>query len=103
MLETEIGVMDQHGSKIVYEETLNDMLQLEEEMMKIGSLYLNKAEMLQHTNPSDSPSTMYDRGEVTLNLMESELELQLSKIQLIELLLEVYEHTCDPLESVRVL
>ena len=80
MLDSEISVMDQHGIRIVYEETLNDTLQLEEEMMKIGSHFLNKAEMLQHTNLSESPSTMMDRGEVTLHLMEAELELQLSKI-----------------------
>ena len=44
-------------------------------MMKVGSHYLNKAEMLQHTSSSESPSTMMDRGEVTLDLMQAELEL----------------------------
>jgi sialic acid synthase SpsE len=53
----------------VYEETLNDMLQLEEEMMKIGSFYLNKAEMLQHSSAAEQPSTMLDRGEVALHLL----------------------------------
>ena len=46
---------------------------------------------------------MLDRGEVALHLFEQELELQLTKASLIESLVEVYEHTCDPLESVRVL
>jgi hypothetical protein len=46
---------------------------------------------------------MLDRGEVALHLFEQELELQLTKASLIESLLEAYEHTCDPLESVRVL
>jgi hypothetical protein len=46
---------------------------------------------------------MLDRGEVTQELFESELELQLTKIELVEILMEVYEHTCDPLESVRIL
>ena len=46
---------------------------------------------------------MLDRGEVALHLFEQELELQLTKASLVESLLEVYEHTCDPLESVRVL
>jgi len=95
--------MDEHGIKVVYEEALNDMLQLEEEMMKIGSYYLNKAEMLHHSSASEQPSTMLDRGEVALHLLQGELELQLTKIELVEILLEVYEHSCDPLESVRVL
>lgn len=101
--DCEIAVIDQHGIRIVYEESLNDVVQLEEEMLKVGSHFLNKAEILQHTNPDESPSTMLDRGEVTLHLMESELKLQLLKIELVEILLEVYEHTCDPLESVRIL
>jgi hypothetical protein len=46
---------------------------------------------------------MLDRGEVTLHLWQAELELQVTKIKLVEVLLEVYEHTCDPLEAVRVL
>jgi hypothetical protein len=46
---------------------------------------------------------MLDRGEVALHLFEQELELQLTKASLIESLVEVYEHTCDPLESIRVL
>jgi len=102
-VDCELAVLDEHGIRVVYEETLNDMLQLEEEMLKTGSHFLNKAETLQHTAASEQPSTMLDRGEVTLHLMEAELQLQLTKIELVELLLEVYEHTCDPLESVRVL
>lgn len=99
----EIAVVDEDGTKIVFEEALNDMLLLEEEMLKVGSYFLNKAEFQQHTGASEQPSTMLDRGEVALNLFEQELELQLTKASLIETLLEAYEHTCDPLESVRIL
>ena len=103
-LDADICVMDEHGIKVVYEETLNDMVALEEEMLKIGSFYLNKAELLQHSTANDSQqSTMMDRGEVCANLLEGELELQVVKIELTEILLQVYEHCCDPLESVRVL
>jgi hypothetical protein len=44
LLEVELAVIDEDGSKIVFEEALNDMLLLEEEMIKIGSFFLNKAE-----------------------------------------------------------
>ena len=71
--------------------------------MKLGSHFLNKAELLNHTAASDQPSSMLDRGEMTAHLLECELMLQLAKIEVVELLLEAYEHTCDPLESVRLL
>jgi hypothetical protein len=103
LLKSTIYVLDEHGIKIVYEESINDMLQLEEEMIKIGSFFLNKAELEEHTSPTESPSTMLDRGEVAHHLFEQELELQLTKVMLVETLLQVYEHTCDPLESVRLL
>ena len=46
---------------------------------------------------------MLDRSEVTLDLLRLEFELQVNKIRLVELYLEAYEHTCDPLESVRII
>ena len=46
--------------------------------------------------------TLFPNLPKTLAL-QHELELQLTKIQLIEALIEVYEHTCDPLESVRLI
>ena len=46
---------------------------------------------------------MFDRGEVTVNLLEQEFELQINKIEVVQSLLEAYEHQCDPLESIRIL
>ena len=86
-IESEITVLDNHGIKVVYKEALNDMLQLEEEMIKTGSFFLNKAEFLQHTIDDESPATMLDRGEITLDLLSMEFELQIVKIQLVEVLL----------------
>lgn len=103
LTETEIKVLDEHGTPVIYEESVNDMMLLEEEMIKIGSYYLNKAELQQHMHSSEQPSTMLDRGEVAYQLLEFELQLQLAKASLVETLMEVYEHTYDPLESVRVL
>lgn len=75
LVKSEIAVLDEHGIRIVYEEAINDMLMLEEEMIKIGSYFLNKAELAHHTNTSEQPLTMLDRGEVALHLLEHELEL----------------------------
>ena len=46
---------------------------------------------------------MLDRAQVCMHLFESELEFQMKKIVTIEELLVAYEHTCDPLEAIRVL
>ena len=103
ILNCTISVLDAHGIQVVYEESINDMVQLEEEMIKIGSYFLNKAELAEHTSASEAPSTMLDRSEVAYHVFELELELQVTKVMLVETLLSVYEHTCDPLESIRVL
>lgn len=50
----------------MYAESLNDMLMLEEELVKIGSYYLNKAEVSQFECSSEPPSTMMDRGEIAI-------------------------------------
>ena len=102
-LETEITVLDEHGIAVVYREALNDLLLLEEEMMKIGSHYLNKAELDKHLGKREQPSTMLDRAQVCLQLFENELEFQLKKMVIIEDLLRAYEHVCDPLEAVRLI
>ena len=52
---------------------------------------------------SEQPSTMIDRGEIAHQLIGYEFEVQMAKAALVETLMEVYEHTFDPLESVRVL
>lgn len=46
---------------------------------------------------------MIDRGEVTQHLLDQELKLQVQKVELIEILLQIYENTCDPLECVRMI
>ena len=103
LFDSEIQVLDEHGIEVVYREALNDLVLLEEEMMKIGSYYLNKAELDKHLGAREQPSTMLDRAEIALHLFEGELEVQLRKIIIVEELLVAYEHVCDPLEAVRLL
>lgn len=79
------------------------MLLLEEELIKIGSFFLNKAEMSMHACAGEEQTSMLDRGEITLHLLQHELEFQAMKAKYIESLLEAYNHVCDPLESVRII
>ena len=37
-------VYDEFGIKIIYEESLNDMLELEEELIKLGTYFIEQAE-----------------------------------------------------------
>lgn len=62
LLNSEIKILDEHGIQVVYKEALNDMILLEEEMMKIGSHFLNKAELDKHLESEDAPSSMLDRA-----------------------------------------
>ena len=118
----EIQIINEFGQKIVYSESLNDLVELEEEMIKIGSYYINQHEYFQANNdiereiyasdlkpqaPSvaneERPSSMIDRAEIANDLFSKEFRFQFSKVKVIEQLLETYEHTFDPLESVRIL
>lgn len=40
-LNRDVVVFDEYGIKIIYEESLNDMLEVEEELLKIGTYYIN--------------------------------------------------------------
>ena len=91
-------------------------------MIKIGSFYINQYEYFQANNDiereiyandlkpnapavpnEERPSSMIDRGEIAYDLFQKEFRFQFAKVKLIEQLLEAYEHTFDPLESVRIL
>ena len=39
-------------------------------MIKIGSYFLNKAELAEHTSAAEGPSTMLDRSEVASHVFE---------------------------------
>lgn len=62
-------VYDEYGVKVMYEATLNDMLEIEEEMIKVGTYYINQAEFLEDTD-SKAPASAIDRLEVTMHLMQ---------------------------------
>ena len=46
----EVYVTNEYGMRIVYYEALNDMTELEEELTKIGSYYINKYEFVINNN-----------------------------------------------------
>ena len=46
----EVTIYNEFGQKIMYEEALNDMVELEEEMIKLGSYFINKHEYITAEN-----------------------------------------------------
>ena len=75
----------------MYSEAINDLVELEEEMIKIGSYYINQHEYFQANNDiereiynndlkpnapavpnEERPSSMIDRAEITLDLFQNE-------------------------------
>jgi len=115
----EVRVFNEFGQPIVYSEAITDLVALEEELIKIGSYFINQHEYLQANNDikraqaqeqtkignfdNARPSSMIDRSEIALDLLCLEHDFQFAKVLLVEKMLESYEHIYDPLESVRCL
>ena len=118
----EVQVLNEYGQKILYSEAVNDLVELEEEMIKIGSYFINQHEYYQANNDiereinvpgmkpdappvpnEERPSSMIDRAEIAYDLFTKECRFQFAKVKLVEALLETYENTYDTLDSVRVL
>lgn len=106
----EIYVTNEYGMRIIYYESLSDLSELEEELIKIGSFYINKYEFVLQNNEimgiefsNTRPSSLIDRPQIAIDLLEKEYKFQFNKVKLIEQYMEVYEHTYDPLESMRIL
>ena len=114
-----VRIYNEFGQPIMYDEAMSDMVALEEELIKIGSYFINQHEYLQASNDIETatastegmmdnktntrPSSMIDRQEIAIDLLKNELDYQFAKVELVEKLLESYEHIYDPLESVRCL
>ena len=85
----EVQILNEFGQKILYSEAINDLVELEEEMIKVGSYFINQHEYLQANNdietaaataggkgsePNARPSSMIDRPEMALDLLKCELD-----------------------------
>lgn len=97
--------------RVIYYEALGDMSVLEEELIKIGSYFINKYEFViknnevlePQLNDGARPMSLIDRPQIAMDLLEREYNYQFSKVGLIEQYMEIYEHSYDPLESMRIL
>jgi Fe2+ or Zn2+ uptake regulation protein len=76
---------------------MQDMKDLEDELLKIGSYYIQKHEYLVNTE-CNKAFPLVDRISLLEDLLQKELDFQFEKVQLIHAYMETYEHITDPLE-----
>ena len=89
--------MDDFGIHVLYDAAFVDMRSIEQEVLKICSFYINKAEpLLDNDLRNMYPSV--DRLKILDECLGYENEYQEQKIALVTAYLECYEHTSDILE-----
>ncbi|CDW83349.1 UNKNOWN [Stylonychia lemnae] len=98
----EVFVKDDFGLYIMYDCSFQDMKDLEEEILKIGSFYIAKHEILINTE-NEKPYPLIDRLSLMEDLLEMEQHFQFKKVQLIQTYMECYEHISEPLEQQRLM
>jgi hypothetical protein len=91
--QEEIQVADCAGAPIVYDAALTDLKLLEEHLLKIGTVFIDKA------RNNAKGHDLVDRWAVLLDLHECESAFQLAKRRLLDVLLEAYDHTLEPIHQ----
>ncbi len=89
-----VRIKDSRGNYIMFDATIKDMEQLENELGKIGTYYINKREELmvdteKHSNP------IIDRSQTILDLFTKEYEFLQAKFDLVNQLLACYDNITD--------
>jgi hypothetical protein len=89
-----IRIKDNKGNYILYEATLSDMKQLEEDLAKLGTYFITRREELV-ANTDKVPNPFVDRSQVILDLFTSEYDYLYSKFEYVSELMSIYENTTD--------
>ena len=95
-------VVDDFRVNVFYDIALQDMVLLEEELLRVGSHYITQHEVFAAMQGRPARATI-DRAALVETLLLSEADYYLEKVKLIQTLLDVYENVCDPLEQMRVI
>lgn len=100
---TEINlVKDDYGVHILYDSAFTDMRSMEQEVLKICSFYINKAEPILD-NDLRNMYPIIDRIKILDECLEYENKYQDAKLELITAYMECYEHISDLLEQHRMI
>ena len=92
-------IKDDFGSYVMYDSALSDMVDLEGELVKIGSFFIGKYEFYQAELPDSTPKASIDRLAMVEDLLEQESQFQEAKLHVVEALMECYESITDVVEQ----
>ena len=91
-----VHIQDSTGLHIIYDCAFDDVNELEQEIVSIGSYFIEKASLKhQKTNQDNDFIRKIDRFEILYNLWEYELTYLQYKRRLVDCFYEVYQHTLD--------
>ena len=93
-----IRIKDNKGNYIIYEASLSDMKQLEEEFCKIGTYYIQKKEKL-IVDVDVVPNPFIDRTQVILDLFMNEFDFLYAKFEYVSEMMTIYENSSDVFEQ----
>ncbi len=93
----EIFVIDDFGMYIIFDCALDDMINLDKEMLKIGTYFVKKNDTELDMKNYSFPMT--DRFQLLEDLYECEFQYQFQKTMIVMAYLECFEHISDPLEQ----
>ena len=93
-----IRIKDNKGNYIIYEASLSDMKQLEEEFCKIGTYYIQKKEKL-IVDIDVVPNPFIDRTQVILDLFINEFDFLYAKFEYVSEMMTIYDNSSDIFEQ----
>lgn len=88
-----VYVQDSTGLHIIYDCAFEDVNELEQEMISIGSYFIEKASLKNLKDPDYSRKI--DRFEMLYNIWEFEVNYLQIKRKLVDCFYEIYQHTFD--------
>ena len=100
----EVYVKDDFGIYIIYDCVFQDMKYFEEDLCKVGSYFIKKAEkLLDPSSGGERPFPARDRLEVIQDMLINEAKFNFAKVKLCQVYMECYEHVTDPLEQQKLM
>ena len=94
-------VLDDFGIYVLFDASISDLSEMEEQILMICSYYINQAEPVLDKNPSKLHSSV-DRLRILEEAIEFEQIYQEHKLTLVESYMECFDHTSDLLEQQRL-
>lgn len=95
-------VQDDFGVHIMYDSAFTDMRSMEQEVLKICSFYINKAEPILENDLRNMYPTI-DRIKILDECLDYENQFNDAKLDLVTAYMECYEHISDIMEQQRMI